>query len=162
MKGVEYSNHWFDRIPSALFEWGDFFAALRYELTILSGSPNIRTARLYLPGHQSSYCRCWEDERDISRLTFSFYEDSIHVYWATETIGADHFSVNGDLTWSYDSDDMGKMDGLTPEIESWLEYEETVAGKVAVLAIAIAKTWMDSPPGKNFGMSLAVRGPWID
>jgi hypothetical protein len=32
MTTVQYSNRWFDQILSSLFEWGDFFLALRTKI----------------------------------------------------------------------------------------------------------------------------------
>jgi|688.fasta_scaffold30492_4 hypothetical protein len=159
MTTVRYSNHWFDRIPTSLFEWGDFFLALRREIEFLVNSGHLGWATVYLP---EVNCECSEDlnDRNHFKLTFGFYDDTTDVSWAAQTIGADHFSVGHDLSWTYDVDDMGKIGELTPEFRSWLEQQETRSDIVAVLAIAVARTWLGNPPSLNSGLALEVRGPW--
>ncbi len=161
MTTVRYSNHWFDRIPTALFEWGDFFLALRREIEFLVNSGHLGWATVYLPEVECE-CSSGLDDRHNFRLTFGFYENETDVYWAAQTMGADRFSVKHDLTWTYDVDDMGKLGELAPEYKSWLEQQESRSAMVAVLAIAVARTWLDHPPSQNSGLALEVRGPWAD
>jgi hypothetical protein len=162
MAGVEYSKHWFNRIPSALFEWGDFFSALRHELASLIDSSYVGNATLYLPEHQTSQCGWHQDERETCQLSFTFFDDSMHVEWASETLGFDQYTVNQDLSWTYDSEDSGRILVLTDEFKSWVQDQDTQAGMAAVLAIAVAKAWIGNPPGQNSGMTIELSQLWAD
>ena len=162
MSRVQFSNHSFDLIPSGLYEWGNFFLALKAELLDLINGGHIGHASVYLPEHNSLDCPLDQDELYDFRINFSFHDDSTSVYWAAETLGADAFTVNRDLSWTYDPDDMGKIGEPTPDFKAWLEYQESQAGKLAVLAIAVARAWLRNPPNQSSGMSFDVRGLWVD
>lgn len=162
MANVEYSNHWFNRIPSALFEWGDFFAALRYELASLVDSSYVGQATIYLRDHGLSECGWHQDKRETCQLTFTFFDDSMLVDWASETLGFDKYTINQDLSWSYDCEDSGRNLELTEEFKFWIEDQDTLAGKASVLAIVVAKAWMINPPGQNSGMAFELSQLWAD
>jgi len=162
MTMVQYSTHWFDRIPSSLFEWGDFFLALRTEIGTLISSGHLGHATLSLSEQHCS--ECWETlgGGPLFQLSFTFVVTSTNVSWSAETLGADSFTVNQDLSWSYDVDDMGTIGELSDEFRSWVEHQDNLSGRVAVFAIAIAKNWLINPPSGHSEMCLEARGPWVD
>jgi hypothetical protein len=103
----------------------------------------------------------WQDDEETHfRLSFTFFEDSKRVYYSNQKISGDCFSVNKDLTWSYDADDMGEIKELTPEFKSWLDEQDTQECKLAVLAVAVAKAWLEYPPNQSAGMDFDTQGPW--
>lgn len=162
MSAVEYSNHWFRKVPKGLLEWSDFFLAIKAEVQEVLATGHTGHGSVYLSEFRSSEFEDYQDENSVFELTFTFFEDATLVYWADEFIGADKFTVNHDLSWSYDRDDMGKIQQLPPEFSSWLDDEESVAGKVSVLAIAVAKAWMSAPPTKGSSLAFEVRGQLVD
>jgi hypothetical protein len=96
------------------------------------------------------------------RLSFSFFEDEAQVSWSGQTIGLDSFSVNKDLSFSRNLEEVTSVRELSPEFEAWLDQQESWSGKLAVLATAIAKAWLGNPPATNSGMAFEIRGPWAD
>ena len=156
MTAVEYSNHWFCRVPSELLEWADFFVAIKYEVQELITTGYLGHASVYLPEVKGPEWERADVEDETFALTFAFHDDETLVYWADEFIGADEFTVNHDLRWAYDPDDMGTIGELSLEISSWLDNEESIAGKVAVLAVAVARAWLRSPPNRNARIAFEV------
>lgn len=160
MNELPTSNHWFERIPSALFEWGGFFSAIRYELETLINSGHIGHAIVFIPeeGPDEDVYRSEFD--DPLRLSFSFHDDCISIYFSDNKVSFDNFTVNSDLTWSYIPEDMETIGELTPEFAFWLDDQESLAGKAAVLAIAVAKAWIITPPSCDAGLALETSKPW--
>jgi hypothetical protein len=115
MPSLDLAQIWFDRNPTPLLEWGGFFPAIRYELDSLFGDGHI--------GHAIAYILEEEPDEDVYRsefdeplrLSFSLYDDSIHVYFSDNKIAGDEFTISRDLTWSYDPEDWGRIGELTPE-----------------------------------------------
>lgn len=162
MTALEYSSHWFRRIPNDLLEWGDFFLAIKAEIQEVIASGHLGHGSVYLSESRGTDFERHKDEAEVFELTFTFSDGATLVYWANEFIGADKFTINHDLSWAYDPDDMGTIGELPLEFSSWLDVEESVAGKVAVLAVAIARAWLRNPPNQRSGMAFEVRGPWAD
>lgn len=162
MTSVHYSDFWFDRIPSSLFQWGNFYIALHSEIATLLNSSHVGYVTVYL---NEAYCYECSDNLEEGfdfHLSFSFDEDSISVSWAAETLWADEFTVNKDLTWSLDDPcGMNRITDLSNEFESWVESEEHWARRAAVLAIAVAEQWLKIPPYGRTRLDLGVRGPWV-
>jgi hypothetical protein len=141
--------------------WGDFYLALKSELEPVLALRKQAHATVYTEETQNcSECFEPEDEKYRFRLTFDIYEDLMSVSWSAQVIGFDSFSVNPDLSWSYDTDESPQRVELRGEFQSWLDGQETVAGVAAVLGAAIVKTYLGRPPDKHSGLEFEVRGPW--
>ena len=161
MTNVQYADLWFDRIPSSLFEWGNFYIALQSEIATLVNSSHVGYATVYLNKKYCSECSDNLEEGYEFHLSFNFGEDSISVSWAAETLWADEFTVNKDLTWSLeDPCGMNEIAELNDDFKSWVKSEEDWARRTAVLAIAVAKQWIKIPPNGRTRLDFNVRGPW--
>lgn len=157
---VDLADHWFDRIPTALDEWGGFFAAIRHELETTINSGHIGRGIVYIPEEELDEDEYGSEFEEPFTLSFSFFEDSTHVCFSNNKIAGDEFVVNSDLTWSYSPEEMGTIGELTPEFSFWLDKQESLAGKVAVLAIAVAKAWIITPPSCDAGLAFETSKTW--
>lgn len=163
MTSVQYSDLWFDSIPSSLFKWGDFYIALHSEIVTLLNSRHVGYAVVYLNEKHCYECSGNLEERYEFHLSFNFDKDSISVSWAAETLSADEFTVNKDLTWSLeDPSNMNKITELSDDFESWVKSEEDWSRRTAVFAIAVAKQWLKIPPNGRTRLDLDVCGPWVN
>jgi hypothetical protein len=160
MPRLDLAGHWFDRIPTALIEWGGYFAAIRFELETLINSGHIGNAIVYIPEEEPDEDVYRSEFDEPFRLSYSFFDDCILVSFSNNKISGDQFTVNLDLTWSYDPEDMGTIGGLSPEFVLWLNNQESLAGKAAVLSIAIAKAWLINPPSSSAGLAFETSKPW--
>lgn len=162
MKVVECSHCWFDRIPSALAEWGGFFIAIRYELESLVSAGHIGSASVYIPEREPEEDTHSSEFDEAFRLYFYFHDDSIVISFSDNKVSFDDFTVNSDSTWSYDPEDLETVGELTPEFAFWLDDQESLAGKAAVLAIAVARAWIITPPSYDAGLAFEITKPWAD
>lgn len=60
---------------------------------------------------------------------------------------------------SLDPEDLGTIGEVAPEFAFWLDDQESLAGKAAVLAIAVAKAWIITPPAVTQVLLLKQGGP---
>lgn len=160
MKAIDCSYYWFDRIPTALVEWGGFFAAIRYELETLIDSGHIGRGIVYIPEEEPKEDGYRSQFDEPFSLSFYFHEDSLSIDFSDNKVSFDDFIVNSDLTWSYEPEDLETIGELTPELAFWLDDQESLAGKAAVLAIAVAKAWIVTPPSCDAGLAFETRKPW--
>jgi hypothetical protein len=154
MPHPEFTDHWLDRIPTALVEWGGFFAAIRYELETLINSGHIGHGIIYIPEEEPDEDEHGSEFDEPFSLSFSFYEDAAVVCFSDNKISGDKFTVNSDLTWSYEPEEIGTIRELTPELAFWLDDQESPAGKATVLAVAVTKAWIITPPAVTQGWLL--------
>lgn len=162
MSRNEFSNHWFRQVPSSLYIWAEFCAAIQLEIEAVLSSGQTGHATVYLPDHIRPECSCEEDDPYHMRLSFSFFEDEAKVSWSGQTVSADSFSVNKDLSWTRSLEEVTSVRELSTEFEAWLDQQESWSGKLAVLSTAIAKPWLANPPATNSGMAFEILGQWAD
>ncbi len=160
MNELPTSNFWFERIPSALSEWGGFFSAIRHELETLVRDGHVGEVTVLIPEEEQDEDEYRPGIDEPFKLTFYLSDHFISVYFSNNRISGDEFTINQDLTWSYDPEDCGKTGELTPGFLFWLHEQVSLAGTAAVLAVALAKAWIITPPSFDAGLSYEARKPW--